>query len=123
MYYEAAGGHDRKGRVFGTGSARDLYYERRPPRHSSAGESSTGYTPGILVRLSQQCESQRQELATQRDQLASQHERLQSIETMLLNSQPPQSCRDPRFDGGYDPSWDGGGGDGTGGMTGAPPLF
>lgn len=99
LYYEAAGGYDKKGRVFGMGSAASMYYDRpATARHSSAET----YSPGIITRLTQEMARDRQTHAETQARLEElerdrkrQDDRLAQMEawiTQRLGSIPPEGC-------------------------------
>jgi hypothetical protein len=115
LYYEAAGGYDKKGRVFGMGSAAPMYYDR--PAAAARHSSAETYAPGIVTRLTQemardreihaQTQARVEELERDRKRQEDRLAQMEEFITQRLGSIPPDGCnpgtrqhRDDRSDHG-----------------------
>ncbi|KAK9667177.1 hypothetical protein RND81_14G238500 [Saponaria officinalis] len=105
LYYEVVGGHDRKGRVYGVGTATPLYYQKT--RRSDVGTGGSGYTPGVMTRLTQE-NQQLQERMAEMEQWREEMSQSQRFDPTAPTCNPNNFFGDNFFDDGGS---GGGGGD------------
>ncbi|KAK9682382.1 hypothetical protein RND81_10G069900 [Saponaria officinalis] len=86
LYYEIVGRH-KKGKVYGIGSAADMYFDKGESTIVPGGPSTKGYSPGIMRRLTSQNERLEKEL---QDLRASQEAKFAELEARFQTLS--QSC-------------------------------
>ncbi|KAK9707091.1 hypothetical protein RND81_07G172000 [Saponaria officinalis] len=102
LYYEIVGGR-KKDKVYGIGSAADMYFDRGEETIVPGGPSTKGYSPGIMRRLTSQNERLEKELqdlrASQEAKFAEMEARFHTL-SQSCNPGIPPYMKDHFDDGG-----------------------